>query len=83
LPARSDVGAAWAELDPRREIFISTANTVKWIPIFVGVLETLGDVSTMFDNVLIGGADIASELDAAQAKIQTILDAHNDYPVPS
>jgi multiple sugar transport system substrate-binding protein len=83
LPARSDVGAAWAELDPRREIFIATANTVKWIPIFVGVLETLGDVSTMFDNVLIGGADIASELDAAQAKIQTILDAHNDYPVPS
>ncbi|MCC6456953.1 MAG: extracellular solute-binding protein [Caldilineaceae bacterium] len=83
MPARSDVGAAWAELDPRREIFISTANTVKWIPIFVGVLETLGDVSTMFDNVLIGGGDIASELDAAQAKIQTILDAHNDYPVPS
>jgi ABC-type glycerol-3-phosphate transport system substrate-binding protein len=83
MPARSDVGAAWAELDPRREIFIATANTVKWIPIFAGVLETLGDVATMFDNVLIGGADIASELDAAQAKIQAILDTHNAYPVPS
>ncbi len=83
MPARSDVGAAWAELDPRREIFIATANTVKWIPIFVGVIESLGDVSTMFDNILIGGADIVSELDAAQAKVQALLDTHNEYPVPS
>lgn len=83
MPARSDVGEAWAELDPRREIFIATANTVKWIPIFTGVLETLGDIATMFDNVLIGGADIATELEAAQAKIQTVLDTHNSYPEPS
>jgi multiple sugar transport system substrate-binding protein len=83
MPARSDVGAAWAERDQRREIFISTANTVQWIPIFVGVLETLGDMATMFDNILIGGADTVSELDAAQAKMQAILDRHNEYPVPS
>jgi multiple sugar transport system substrate-binding protein len=83
MPARSDVGQAWAELDPRREIFISTANTVKWIPIFAGVLETLGDIATMFDNVLIGGADIETELQAAQAKIQAVLDTHNSYPEPS
>ena len=83
MPARSDVGASWAELDPRREIFIATANTVKWIPIFAGVLETLGDLATMFDNILIGGADIVTELETAQSKIQIALDRHNEYPVPS
>lgn len=83
LPARSDVGAAWADLDPRREIFIATANTVKWIPIFVGVLESLGSLATMFDNILLGGADISSELANAEAQMQIILDAHNEYPVPS
>lgn len=83
MPARSDVGTDWAEIDPRREIFISTANTVKWIPIFAGVLETLGDLATMFDNILIGGADITEEIAAAEEKIQAVLDTHNEYPVPS
>jgi hypothetical protein len=46
-------------------------------------LETLGDVATMFDNVLIGGADITNELETAQAKIQAVLDTHNSYPAPS
>ncbi len=83
LPARSDVGAEWAKKDPRREVFVATANTVRWIPIFAGVLETLSFLATMFDNVLIGGKSMADELQTAQAKMQTLLDKHNAYPVPS
>ncbi len=83
LPARSDVGAQWAAIDPRREVFAATANTVRWIPIFVGILETLGDLANMFDNILIGGKDIASELQIAEEKIQAVLDRHNEFPVPS
>ncbi len=83
LPARADVGAKWATFDERREVFAATANTVQWIPIFVGILETLGDLANMFDNILIGGNDIASELQIAEEKIQVILDRHNEFPVPS
>lgn len=83
LPARSDVGKQWATFDERREVFAATANTVRWIPIFVGILETLGDIATMFDNILIGGKDIASELEIAEEKIQAVLDRHNEFPVPS
>jgi multiple sugar transport system substrate-binding protein len=83
LPARSDVGAEWAKKDARREVFVATANTVRWIPIFAGVLETLSFLATMFDNVLIGGNDMATELADAQAKMQALLDKHNAYPVPS
>ena len=49
----------------------------------VGILETLGDIATMFDNILIGGKDIASELEIAEEKIQAVLDRHNEFPVPS
>ncbi|MEZ4864848.1 MAG: extracellular solute-binding protein [Caldilineaceae bacterium] len=83
LPARSDVGAEWAKIDPRREVFVSTANTVRWIPIFAGVLESLGFMATMFDNILIGGQNMQNELDTAQEKMQELLDKHNAYPVPS
>ena len=83
LPARSDVGEQWAAFDERREVFAATANTVRWIPIFVGILETLGDLANMFDNILIGGNDIASELQIAEEKIQAVLDRHNEFPVPS
>lgn len=83
LPARSDVGERWAAFDERREVFAATANTVQWIPIFVGILETLGDMATMFDNILIGGNDIVSELQIAEEKIQAVLDRHNEFPVPS
>ena len=83
LPARADVGAKWATFDERREVFAATANTVQWIPIFVGILETVGDLANMFDNILIGGNDIASELQIAEEKIQVILDRHNEFPVPS
>jgi hypothetical protein len=37
----------------------------------------------MFDNILIGGNDMAAELADAQDKMQAILDKHNSYPVPS
>lgn len=83
LPARADVGAEWAAKDERRQVFVATANTVRWIPIFAGVLESLGDLATMFDNILIGGNDMATELAEAEAKIQALLDKHNSYPVPS
>ena len=42
-----------------------------------------GDLATMFDNVLIGEADIITELETAPTKIQGALDRHNEYPVPS
>lgn len=83
LPARSDVGAEWAKLDERRQVFVETANTVHWIPIFVGVLESLSHLATMFDNILIGGNDMAAELTDAEAKMQALLDKHLAYPVPS
>jgi multiple sugar transport system substrate-binding protein len=83
LPARSDVGAEWAKQDDRRQVFVETANTVRWIPIFAGVLESLSHLATMFDNILIGGNDMAAELSDAQAKMQEILDKHNSYPVPA
>jgi multiple sugar transport system substrate-binding protein len=83
LPARSDVGAEWAKLDERRQVFAETANTVRWIPIFAGVLESLNHLATMFDNILIGGKEMAAELADAEAKMQVILDKHNSNPVPS
>lgn len=83
LPARSDVGAEWAKKDPRRQVFAETANTVRWIPIFAGILESLNFLATMFDNILIGGKDMTSELNTAQEKMQALLDKHNAYPVPS
>lgn|GEM_PF-1335861 len=83
LPSRSDAGEAWAKLDKRRPVFAETANTVKWIPIFAGIIESLSSLATMYDNILIGGADMKSEIEAAQTKIQALLDKHNSFPVPS
>jgi len=84
IPSRSDSGEAWAKLDEQhRRVFVSTANTVRWIPIFAGVLETLSHLATMFDNVLIGGKDIKGELQTAQQNMQLILDKANSFPVPS
>lgn len=83
LPALSAVGEEWAKKDPRRQVFVETANTVRWIPIFAGILESLNFLATMFDNILIGGQEMATELATAQEKMQELLDKHNAYPVPS
>ncbi|NLE43809.1 MAG: extracellular solute-binding protein [Chloroflexi bacterium] len=82
LPGTKSASAEYEKMDERRPVFVETANEVKWIPVFSGTLETLGAMATMFDNVLIGGADIASELAAAQDKMQVILDRHNSFPPP-
>jgi ABC-type glycerol-3-phosphate transport system substrate-binding protein len=83
LPPTKTASAEWEKKDERRPVFASTADTVKWIPVFSGTLETLGAMSTMFDNVLIAGNDIESELQAAQDKMQVILDRHNSFPPPA
>ncbi|MHB0856102.1 MAG: extracellular solute-binding protein [Anaerolineae bacterium] len=84
IPSRSDAGEEYAAANEEaRRVFVSTANTVKWIPIFAGTLESLGAMATMFDNVLIGGNDIAEELTIAQDKMQQLLDRHNSFGVPS
>jgi ABC-type glycerol-3-phosphate transport system substrate-binding protein len=82
LPATKTASAEYAKQDKRRPVFVSTADTVKWIPVFSGTLETLSAVATAFDNILISGNDIQKELEAAQAKMQQILDRHNSFPVP-
>ena len=76
-------GAEWAKLDPRREIFISTANTVKWLPVYSGRSEASSTVPTMFDNVMLGGADIVSELQIVQDAFQASLDKHNSTTPPA
>lgn len=83
LPGTKTASEEYAKLDERRPVFVETANTVKWIPVFSGTLETLSAVATAFDNILIGGAEIESELAAAQDKMQVILDRHNSFPVPT
>jgi hypothetical protein len=82
LPSTKSATAEWQKKDERRPVFASTADTVKWIPVFSGTLETLGAMATMFDNVLIAGNDIEAELKAAQDKMQVILDRHNSFPPP-
>ena len=82
LPGTKSASAAYAEMDERRPVFVETANTVKWIPVFSGTLETLSAMSTAFDNILIGGAEIESELATAQDKMQVILNRHNSFPPP-
>jgi multiple sugar transport system substrate-binding protein len=83
LPGTKSAAEAFAATDERREVFVETANTVNWIPVFSGTLETLSAMSTAFDNIMIGGADIESELATAQEKMQVILDRHNSFPPPA
>lgn len=82
LPGTKSASAEFEKMDPRRSVFVSTANTVKWIPVFSGTLETLGAMATAFDNILIADNDIESELQSAQDKMQVILDRHNSFPPP-
>jgi multiple sugar transport system substrate-binding protein len=82
LPGTVSASKEYEKKDERRPVFVSTADTVKWIPVFSGTLETLSAMATAFDNILIGGADIESELKAAQGKMQVILDRHNSFPPP-
>ena len=82
MPARADVGEEWAQADEGRRVFVSTANTVHWIPIFPGIMEDIGYVADMFNNVLISGGDIEEELRVVEQKTQVILDAFNSYAVP-
>lgn len=83
MPSRVDVGEAWAADDPGRQIFLDTANTVHWIPIYAGIMEEIGHVATMFNNVLIGGNDIVEELEIADGKIQSLLNNWGAYSVPT
>jgi ABC-type glycerol-3-phosphate transport system substrate-binding protein len=82
LPPTKTAAAVWQKQNERRPVFASTADTVKWIPVFSGTLETLNAMATAFDNILIAGNDIESELVAAQDKMQQILDRHNSFPPP-
>jgi len=84
MPARQDVGADWAKKAPdERQIFLDTANTVHWIPIYAGIMEEIGNVATMFNNCLIGGKPIGNELEACRAKNQILLDKWAAFEVPS
>lgn len=75
MPARSDSGEEWAQLnETHRRIFVDTAETVRWPAIVPFYLELYGALATMWDNVLIGGREIASELQIAQDAMQVILD---------
>lgn len=75
MPARSDVGEAWAKLNEKdRRIFVKSAETVRWPAIAPYYLELYGPLATMWDNVLIGGKPIESELQTAQESIQAVLD---------
>jgi ABC-type glycerol-3-phosphate transport system substrate-binding protein len=82
MPARSDVGEEWARLDEGRRVFVNTANTVGWIPIFPGIMEAIGFVADMFNNILINQADIEEELAVVDEKTQELLDNFNSYAVP-
>jgi ABC-type glycerol-3-phosphate transport system substrate-binding protein len=75
LPSRSDAGEAWAKLnEAQRRIFIQTAETVRWPVLAPFYLELFGPLATMWDNVLIGGKEIQSELQIAQDAMQVVLD---------
>lgn len=82
LPGTQSASKEYEKGDPRRPIFVQTADTVHWIPVFSGTLETLGYMATMFDNILISGNPIEDELKAAQEKMQQVLDRHNSFPPP-
>jgi len=82
LPGTKSATAEWQKTDKRRPIFASTADTCNWIPVFSGTLETLSALSAGFDNILISGNDIKAELEAAQTKMQVVLDRHNSFPPP-
>ena len=83
LPGTKSASEAYAAMDERRPVFVETANTVNWIPVFSGTLETLSHMATAFDNILIAGNPIEDELVAAQGKMQQILDRHNSFPPPA
>ena len=82
LPTLKPVAEEWAKKDKRREVFVSTANTVHWIPITVGAIEAINHISKMWDDILFGKAPMDQALKAAADNIQQILDKHNSYPPP-
>ena len=84
IPSRKSVAEPWAQLiEAQRRIFVSTANTVRWPRLLSGYLEYCGHVATAFDNIMIGGMDIESELQAAQDRMQPLLDEHNSVEIPT
>jgi multiple sugar transport system substrate-binding protein len=84
MPTLKPVAEQWAKKVPQREIFVATADTVRWIPIVVGTLDMLSHVTKMWDDVMFGKEpDIDKALDTAAKQIQMILDKHNSYPPPA
>jgi ABC-type glycerol-3-phosphate transport system substrate-binding protein len=82
IPSRRQVAAEWVKTDPRREIAVSTAETVRFIPNMYGALDMMSYMADMFDNILIGGEDIEEQVLKAAEKIQEIVDRHNSFPDP-
>lgn len=82
IPALQPVASTWANIDKRRQVFVATAATVRWIPIVVGTLNMLNFISTMWDNILLGKKPVDQELKTAADALQGILDQNNAYPAP-
>lgn len=82
MPTLKPVAEEWAKRDKRRQVFVATANTVRWIPIVVGTLDMLAHISKMWDNILYGKEPAERALKTAADAVQQILDKHNSYPPP-
>lgn len=84
MPTLKPVAEAWTKKNPNREVFVSTANTVRWIPIVVGTLDMLSHITKMWDDIMFGKEpDIDKALATAASQVQIILDKHNSYPAPA
>ncbi len=82
MPVLQSAAKDWSAKKKAREVFVSTANTVHWIPIVVGTLDMLNYIQTMWDDVMFGKAPMDQALKKAADGVQAILDKHNSYPAP-
>lgn len=82
MPVLQSAAKDWSAKKKAREVFVSTANTVHWIPIVVGTLDMLNFIQTMWDDVMFGKSPMDQALKKAADGVQAILDKHNSYPAP-